>query len=447
MKNKLVVVIMGQNCEKFLPMCLESVKDADAIVYCDGGSTDKTIEMVTTFNYDKEFISAGDNKTHRGISIIENQYKQDDPQMNGKQRNFYLQWIKDILPDYWCLALDADEVVEDLSKIKEFIQNESNAGIWSVKMRHFQNDLGHEDAMTKEHWVPMRLFKISEAGDYPLGEHVILQPKVHAVPEKMEIPATKLGATDCTTIWHLAHIEHCFSIKKRYDKNLKHSNVHNKQFLDQWYMAHLLGRYPRADVDPTDIPNTIWKHFGINKDAFYFANRGIEIKHFVMASQWRNYIKNKYKMEFGYEPSVIDWGCGRAPYGYAFITYGVSSYKGIEYSQYAVDNAFCPIEQGDITFTKVDREYDLVLAIDILEHLDDEQLNKALDNIKDNGNDFIFSIPFIGDPNLMNDKTHKQFRTKEEWKALIAKHGIEVEDAPAEWAFSNQLLIGTKKNE
>ncbi len=36
--NKLNVCIMGQDCEKYLPMCLESVKDADNIVYVDGGS-------------------------------------------------------------------------------------------------------------------------------------------------------------------------------------------------------------------------------------------------------------------------------------------------------------------------------------------------------------------------------------------------------------------------
>ena len=47
--NKIVAGIMGQNCERFIDMCLESVKDADAIVYLDGGSTDKTIQIVYEF--------------------------------------------------------------------------------------------------------------------------------------------------------------------------------------------------------------------------------------------------------------------------------------------------------------------------------------------------------------------------------------------------------------
>lgn len=36
-KQRLVCVVMGQNCDKFIGMCLDSVKDADDIVYCDGG--------------------------------------------------------------------------------------------------------------------------------------------------------------------------------------------------------------------------------------------------------------------------------------------------------------------------------------------------------------------------------------------------------------------------
>ena len=108
--NKLVVVIMGQNCEKFIGMCLESVKDADAIVYCDGGSQDRTKSMVREFLEEKEG------------AIIEQWYNQTDKQMNGKQRNFYLNYLKENYPNDWALCLDADEVVEDLSKIKEFIQ-------------------------------------------------------------------------------------------------------------------------------------------------------------------------------------------------------------------------------------------------------------------------------------------------------------------------------------
>ena len=73
--NKIVTVIMGQNCEKFIGMCLESVKDSDAIVYCDGGSDDRTMEIASRFSakYDMGVVR-----------IIQNEYDQGDLGMNGK---------------------------------------------------------------------------------------------------------------------------------------------------------------------------------------------------------------------------------------------------------------------------------------------------------------------------------------------------------------------------
>ena len=92
---KLIVVIMGQNCEKFISMCLESVKGADAIVYCDGGSYgDNSLSIAKKFN----------------AIIIKNKWDPTDKQMNGKQRNFYLNYIKENYPNDWCLVLDADEL-------------------------------------------------------------------------------------------------------------------------------------------------------------------------------------------------------------------------------------------------------------------------------------------------------------------------------------------------
>ena len=35
-KEKLVCVIMGQDCEKFIEMSLDGVKESDEIIYCDG---------------------------------------------------------------------------------------------------------------------------------------------------------------------------------------------------------------------------------------------------------------------------------------------------------------------------------------------------------------------------------------------------------------------------
>lgn len=408
--RKLIVCVMGQNCERFIKMCLESAKNADAIIYCDGGSTDKTLDIVKLYS----------------ATIIQQNYDQEDIGMNGKQRNFYLNYLKKNYPNDWALCLDADEIVEDLNKIKEFIKSAKPA-LYSVKMRHLIGDLAHEDATVETHFVPNRLFKISEADHYPEVEHSVLIPK----------KGSEQLAYAGTTIWHLAYIPNMWEIKRRYDNHVKKSSIHTPEFLRQWYFWHLFGTYPKKEFDPEELPEILLNEFGINKDELYFARRGIEFKHPLMVKQWYDYFKPK---------NVLDLGCGRGPYLY-FWNWFVEDIHGIDISEYAVKTSFIPdkISQGDITDETVYKKTDLITAIDVLEHLDDDQLNKALSNISKYGKRFLFSIPFIGDANLYKDRTHKQFRTKEEWIKLIESYGIKIVPTPEHWFFKDQILIGIKE--
>ena len=445
MEQKLVVVVMGQNCERFIEMCLESVKDADAIVYCDGGSNDNTLKIVEDFQYNIQMADKYINNEQLGsyncVKIINNKYNQEDLGMNGKQRNFYLSYLKQNYPNDWCLVLDADEVVEDLNELKKLIQTYPD-GIYSVKMRHLIGDLSHEDSLQETHWVLNRLFKISEVVGYPEVEHPILQgygTDWMLEKNKIEVDSdkiTKLFKTDLTTIWHLAYIPGMWDIKKRYDNHMKKSNIHTPQYLKQWYHSHLFGTYPRKQFNPVELPEVILNKFGINKDELYFANRGIDMKHPLMVKSWYEYFK---------PDSVLDLGCGRGPYLY-FWNWFVNDIKGIDISHFAVDNSFIPnkISQGDVCDETIYKETDLITAIDILEHLDDEQLDKALSNISKYGKKFLFSIPFEGDPNLLLDNTHKQFHTKEWWISKIAGFGIIIEETPTNWLFREQILVGEK---
>ena len=151
-KQQIVCVIMGQNCEKFIGMCLKSVIDADRIIFCDGGSKDDTIPYLAMngfclFSEGKMFkgnkiIRIKDNITKKlpvneNFIIIQNEYNQDDKGMNGKQRNFYLKYVQEHYKNYWCLILDADEVVEDFSKIRNFIDTipkEHHDILFSIKL-------------------------------------------------------------------------------------------------------------------------------------------------------------------------------------------------------------------------------------------------------------------------------------------------------------------------
>lgn len=412
--KKLIVCMLAGNTENFIDMAIESVQNADKIIVVyDTTSKDKTNDKIYKWQN-----KLGEDK----LEIIERIYEHQNPKGNGRARNYYLNHIKEFYPNDWCLVIDADEVVEDLNKIKSFIKSSPN-GLYSMHMRHFHNDLGHEDSTVGKHYVPNRLFKIRRDLFYPEVEHPVLQHKELNVVDK----------TDCTTIWHLAHINHVFNIKGRYEKNMKHSNIHSPQFLDDWKDAHMLGRYPNKPVDIQEIPDIILKNFHIDKDKHYFTNRGIEMKHPLQVKQWYDY----------FEPeTILDLGCGRGPYLY-FWKWFENIAEGIELSQWAVDHAFTSgISQGQCYHIK--KKYDLITAIDLLEHLDDNTLNTTLLNMRLHGNKFIFSIPFVGDPNLLADKTHRQFKTKEEWIKLIEGYGIKIEETPSTWLFKEQILVGRK---
>ncbi len=415
------VVIMGQNCEKFIGMCLESVKKADNIIYCDGGSDD--FKMVRKIEEMRE----------SGIIIIGNYYNQEDKEMNGKQRNFYLDYLKKNHMGEWVLVLDADEVVDNLGKIKEYVNlvtEDADDIIMSVKMRHFIGDLGHEDATVPEHFVPHRLFKIREELFYPLGEHPVLNCKGEG----------RSGKFYATTIWHLAYCPNMWDIKKRYDNHMKKSEMHTPQFLHQWYMAHLFGKYPKSEINPTDIPEPILKEFNIDRDEFYFANRNIEVKHFLMAGQYLDYLKmNSAEPKF----NIIEFGCGKAPFGFAF-KFLEADYKGVELSKFAVDHAFVPIEQGDILTWKSSRLYDMCLVFDVLEHLKYEDIDNALENIRYSADRFIFSIPFFGDPNLEADPTHIIKEKKCWWIDKLSKY-FNIVETPSHWLYKDQIIIGEAK--
>ena len=412
--NKLVCVIMGQNCEQFLKMSLESVKSADAIVYCDGGSNAEFREFFLKNNYEQK------------VMWIENPYNQEDLGMNGKQRNFYLNYLKENYPNDWAICLDADEVVEDLSKIKDFIQ-EALPGIYHPKMRHFIGNLGQEDATSQEHFGLGRLFKISEVGKYPEVEHPVL----------MAGKDTQSGYYRGTTIWHLGYINGIFDIKKKYENHLKKSNMHSSQYLKGWKDAHILGGYPTSQVDIMDIPKIILNNFGIDKDEFYFMKRGLNVNNFLMVKDWVTYY---------YPVNVLDLGCGLGNYGYVFNKFYGSKYKGIELSEFAVKQNPYKLDliKGNIIDYKDANKYELVLCIDVLEHLTEQELDKALENIQYLGDNYIFSIPYLGDPNLLADPTHLIKQTKDWWLNKLGTI-FDIRECPETWAFSNQLLIGRRK--
>lgn len=426
-KEKLNVVIMGQNCEKFIGMCLESVKDADSIIYCDGGSSDGTIPKTCDF----------ENKYKKNIKRIYNDFDQTDILMNSKQKNFFLDYLKKHHMNKWVLYLDADEVVGDFNNIRELINNppEKLRPLISIKMRHFENTLGFEDANLSEHFVPNRLFKVNKDMFFPDGEHTVLWMKENGVKVSEEGLAKYSGKWNGTTIWHLAYCSGIWDFRKRYRNHLRKSEIHPEGFMKEWYFAHLFGIYAKKQIVLEDIPDIILREFLIDPDKIYFlGRRALEVKHFVMAKQWLDYFKSK---------TVLDLGCGLGLFGYTLNMFG-ADYQGLEISKWAIENTIykhLKIKQGDVRDPHDFKDFDLVLCIDILEHLDEKDLDKTLEYIKNYGKNFLFSIPWIGNPQLEVDPTHKIKKEKQWWINKLSNK-FKLKEVPDYFAFKKQMLIG-----
>ena len=119
----------------------------------------------------------------------------------------------------------------------------------------------------------------------------------------------------------------------------------------------------------------------------------------------------------------------------------------MEKSQWAIDNTeykHLNIIQGDIRKEQEFIDFDLVLVLDVLEHIEEKDISITLGHISNYGKKFLFSIPYIGDPNLDLDPTHVTKKTKEWWVNKLSQF-FKIKDVPNEFMYGKQLLIGERK--
>jgi hypothetical protein len=165
-----------------------------------------------------------------------------------------------------------------------------------------------------------------------------------------------------------------------------------------------------------------------------------------MIKQWIDFFRKD--IDEMVNPSFIDFGCGLGPYGKAATLFDCE-YTGIEKSEYAINTNPYQLNliKGDLkdSFLKCNT-HDIALCLDVLEHLEYDDLDIVLNNISEVASYTIFSIPYVGDPNLEADKTHKIKESKEWWINKLSNY-FTIQETPKDWLFSNQLLIGTQKND
>lgn len=220
----IIAAMIVQDSEDFIELSLRSVMSwADRIIIVDGGCRDDTRRIIE-FLADERFV------------IINHPYDKSDPGMDGRQRNVYLHYLIDNFPDAWCLVVDADECCSDnCYKLNEICGEADKEGfnVMSPHMVHYVYNLRMVDATVDKHYCPARLFKVQPGLHYPEVEHNVL-----------EVPNAKGVNCSAVTLHHLGYIRGLFSVMNRYYKNLEKSNIHTKNFLDDWKNKHVLGSYP-----------------------------------------------------------------------------------------------------------------------------------------------------------------------------------------------------------
>ena len=443
---KLNVAILAGNCEDTIALCIDSVKDvADKIII---------IYDTTSRDFTKDIIDVKALEINQGkqkVLILERAYEHnpDVKFANSIARNFYLDYLKKNHKGEWCLVLDADEVCDEgINKVKEQVMDLENKKVGpyllSPRMEHFIGDLGHVDATREIHFVQHRLFKIEDSLAYPNGEHPVLGSS------KKEMFS---GVLPTFTIWHFAYAREMFYIKERYLNHKAKSEIHSGNYLNEWYFAHLSGTYGKKQIQLDRLPNIIKKEFGLDEDWFYFRDRlNHDVKYFLMIYQWKQFFKLDPE-----ENTIMDLGCGIGHYMFAWHMAGFDV-RGVEISPWAKENTHYAMLKNNIYCMDIsdqnlvnilEKVYasanSFVTAIDVLEHLTYQQLDVALENMYKIGyTRFLFSIPFIGDPNLEADSTHIIKETKEWWLNKLESKGFKIQPTPEHFLFKEQIILAVK---
>ena len=99
-------------------------------------------------------------------------------------------------------------------------------------------------------------------------------------------------------------------------------------------------------------------------------------------------------------PKILEIGCGTGQFAHYLYDEGFNNYHGVDFSSEAIESAKKIVDQsfavGDCRNSNVfSRDYDLVIAIEVLEHIKND--HNVIANIKE-GTDIIFSLPTFKDP-------------------------------------------------
>lgn len=132
--------------------------------------------------------------------------------------------------------------------------------------------------------------------------------------------------------------------------------------------------------------------------------------------------------------SVLDAGCAIGYLVEALRGAGVAAW-GIDASAYAIEHARSPHCKCQSLIDPINGTYDLVTAIEVLEHIPEQDAEASIANLCSVTNNVVFSSTAID----FDEPTHVNVRPAEYWTVLFEHQGFERDEkfsAPwlAEWA-------------
>ena len=127
--------------------------------------------------------------------------------------------------------------------------------------------------------------------------------------------------------------------------------------------------------------------------------------------------------------TCLDFGCAKGFLVHALRILGKEAY-GEDISEYAIKNSHPKVK--NFLSLPNDKKYDLIIAKDILEHVEESDLPELLNRFTKKADQFFFVIP-LGDNNLFRireyevDITHVTKKDEEWWMELFKNCGIKID--------------------
>ncbi len=120
--------------------------------------------------------------------------------------------------------------------------------------------------------------------------------------------------------------------------------------------------------------------------------------------------------------SVLDAGCAIGLLVEGLRQRGIDAW-GIDISEYAIDNAIPEIRPylrlASVT-DPLDRDYDLIVCIEVLEHIHPEEAQAAIAHFCRHSSDVLFSST----PYDYKEVSHLNIQPPEVWAERVARHGV-----------------------